>query len=175
MHVASAEVKAEPNLVPLLDLVFQLIMFFMICVNFVSAQLNEEIKLPIAQSARPMDKTEVDVLFLNVDQSGKLMVPGREQPLVTLPQMRVYLRQFYADAKRAAEERGDKSGRVKTAVVIRADKRVTYAKVYELLQLCKLVGSCCFRALGIPEVDLPHRQPDDGRQEVVPFPCPRHS
>ena len=141
MHSAIAnEIKAEPNLVPLLDLVFQLIMFFMVCVNFVSQQVNEDIKLPVAQSARPMDKTEVDVLFLNVDHSGKLLVPGREQPLTTLPQMRVYLRQVYLDAKRTAEEKGDKDGRVKTAVVIRADRRTTYLKIFELLQLCKEVG-----------------------------------
>jgi biopolymer transport protein ExbD len=136
----SSELRAEPNLVPLLDLVFQLIMFFMVCVNFVSQQVNEEIKLPVAQSARPMDKSELDVLFLNVDQTGKLIVPGRDQPLTTLPQMRVFLRQVHADAKRAAEEKGDKSGKVKTAVVIRADKRTTYVKIYELLQLCRDVG-----------------------------------
>src|SRR5438874_1788019 len=109
----TSEIKAEPNLVPLLDLVFQLIMFFMVCVNFVSQQVNEDIKLPVAQSARPMDKTEVDVLFLNVDQSGKLIVPGREQALATLPQMRVYLRQVNPDANRAAEEKGGKNGRAK--------------------------------------------------------------
>jgi biopolymer transport protein ExbD len=137
---STSEIRAEPNLVPLLDLVFQLIMFFMVCVNFVSQQVNEDIKLPVAQSARPMDKTELDVLFLNVDQGGKVIVPGRDQPLTTLPQMRVYLRQIHADAKRAAEEKGDKSGRVKTAVVIRADKRTTYSKIFDLLQLCKEVG-----------------------------------
>ncbi len=38
-----SRVKADPNLVPLLDLVFQLIMFFMICVNFVSEQVNSDI------------------------------------------------------------------------------------------------------------------------------------
>jgi biopolymer transport protein ExbD len=141
MYAASTnEIRAEPNLVPLLDLVFQLIMFFMVCVNFVNQQVNEDIKLPVAQSARPMDKTEVDVLFLNMDQNGRLVVPGRDQPLTTLPQMRVYLRQVYADARRAAEERGDKSGRVKTAVVIRADKLTTYLRIFELLQLCKEMG-----------------------------------
>ena len=134
------EIRAEPNLVPLLDLVFQLIMFFMVCVNFVTQQVNEDIKLPVAQSARPMDKTELDVLFLNVDQNGKLMVPGREQPLSTLPQIRVYLRQVYADAKRAAEQKGNNTARVKTAVVIRADKRATYLRIFELLQLCKEIG-----------------------------------
>jgi|SRR5947208_1557106 len=141
MHAGlTSEIKADPNLVPLLDLVFQLIMFFMVCVNFVSQQVNEDVKLPVAQSARPMDKSEVDVLFLNLDQHGKLVVPGREQPLTTFPQVRVYLRQVYADAKRAAQEKGDAGGRVKTAIVIRADKRTTYSKIFELLQLCKDVG-----------------------------------
>jgi biopolymer transport protein ExbD len=138
--VSANEIQAEPNLVPLLDLVFQLIMFFMVCVSFVSQQVNEDIKLPVAQSARPMDKTELDVLFLNVDRNGRMLVPGRDQPLTTLPQMRVYLRQVYADAKRAAEEKGDASGRVKTAVVIRADKQTTYLRIFELLQLCKDTG-----------------------------------
>src|SRR5947208_6436694 len=93
--------KAEPNLVPLLDLVFQLIMFFMICVNFVSEQVNVDIKLPVAQSARPMDKGEVDVLFLNMDPSGRLLVPGLDRPLVTLGEKKFYLREQYADAKHA--------------------------------------------------------------------------
>ena len=87
-----------------------------------------------------MDKTEVDVLFLNVDQNGKLIVPGRDQPLTTLPQMRVYLRQVYEDAKRLAQESGDKSAKVKTTVVIRGDRRTTYLKIFDLLQLCKEAG-----------------------------------
>jgi biopolymer transport protein ExbD len=104
-------IKAEPNLVPLLDLVFQLIMFFMICVNFVSEQVNSDIKLPVAQSARPMDKGEIDVLFLNMDSSGKLIVSGQPKPLSSPGEKRYYLKQQYEDAKRAAQERGDKRAR----------------------------------------------------------------
>ena len=131
--VGSSEIKAEPNLVPLLDLVFQLIMFFMICVNFVSEQVNEDIKLPVAQSARPMEKSEVDVLFLNLDQTGKVMVPGGEQPLDTLGQKQFYLRQKYADTKRA-------SGQVHTVVIVRADRNASYGHLFELLKLCKQAG-----------------------------------
>src|SRR5581483_9239644 len=58
--------SAEPNLTPLLDVVLQLLMFFMMCVNFVTEQINEDIKLPDSESARPMDKGETDVLFLNL-------------------------------------------------------------------------------------------------------------
>src|SRR5438270_3825831 len=140
MHVASAEVKAEPNLVPLLDLVFQLIMFFMITVNFVSAQLNEEIKLPIAQSARAMDKAEVEVLVLNMDAGGKLQIVGQPEPLSNDSQKRYFLDRYYADAKLASEERGDKKGRVKTTIIIRADRNANYEQVFGLMALCKQAG-----------------------------------
>jgi biopolymer transport protein ExbD len=137
-HASLGEIKAEPNLVPLLDLVFQLIMFFMICVSFVTDQVNERIKLPEAQSARPLDKGEVDVLFLNLDDTGKLIVPGQQHPLSSEGEMRYYLRQQYADAKRTAEEK--KKRQVNTVIIIRADKNATYANVFQLLRLCKDIG-----------------------------------
>src|SRR5215471_6124973 len=98
MHGAGSDIKAEPNLVPLLDLVFQLIMFFMICVNFVSEQVNKDIQLPVSQSARAMDKGEVDVLFLNMDRDGNLMISGQPRPLNTHGEIQYYLRQQYSDA-----------------------------------------------------------------------------
>lgn len=131
---------AEPNLTPLLDVVLQLLMFFMMCVNFVTEQVNEDIKLPVAQSARPMEKSEVDVLFLNMDPQGRLVVPGREQPLSTQGEINFFLRQQFADARRMAETKGDKSGTVKTTVIIRAHRDVNYAHVYQLLRTCKDMG-----------------------------------
>jgi biopolymer transport protein ExbD len=140
-HGASLEIRAEPNLVPLLDLVLQLIMFFMICLNFVNEQFNnKDIILPFAQSARPMDKGEVDVLFLNLDSKGSLIVPGREQPLSSMGAKQLYLRQEYDNAKRLAELRDDKSGKVNTSIIIRADRGATYGQIYELLRLCKDAG-----------------------------------
>jgi biopolymer transport protein ExbD len=137
----SSEVRADPNLVPLLDLVLQLIMFFLICLNFVNEQFNnKDIILPFAQSARPMNKGEVDVLFLNMDSSGSLIVPGKEQPLKSLGSKQLYLRQEHADAKHLAELRGDKSGKVNTSIIIRADRGATYGQIYELLHLCKEAG-----------------------------------
>jgi biopolymer transport protein ExbD len=136
-HLPGANIKAEPNLVPLLDLVFQLIMFFMICVNFVSEQVNETIMLPIAQSARAMDKGEVEVLVLNMDDHGRVSVVGQPK-LLEKPERKIsFLRQYYADAKRTAEALGDPNGEVKTTVVVRAHQHATYAQVYELLNFCK--------------------------------------
>jgi biopolymer transport protein ExbD len=133
-------IKADPNLVPLLDLVFQLIMFFMICVNFVSEQVNEDIKLPVAQSARPMDKGEIDVLFLNMDKYGNVMVPGGQKALVTTGEKQYYLNDQHADKLHVQEQQGDKSGKVKTAIIIRADQGAKYGQIFELLHLCKQAG-----------------------------------
>ena len=59
----------DPNLTPLLDVVLQLIMFFMITVNFVAAERSsdESMHLPVVQSTVPRlkddkDKKEMDVL-----------------------------------------------------------------------------------------------------------------
>src|SRR5215213_2048934 len=66
--------KCEPNLVPLLDLVLQLVMFFMLCANFVMEQVNETIKLPQALAAKPFDRKDDKLLFLNVNEKGQVLL-----------------------------------------------------------------------------------------------------
>jgi len=69
--------KSEPNLTPILDVVFQLITFFMLVINFKSAALDLSLKLPVVGSARPVDtKGMEDLLILNITQDGKLIVYG---------------------------------------------------------------------------------------------------
>jgi biopolymer transport protein ExbD len=136
----SGAIKADPNLVPLLDLVFQLIMFFMICVNFVSGQVDELIKLPNAQSARAMDKREVDVLILNMRDNGKIKVVGEPNLLSTPGEIKYFLRREYENAKARNPQRGDKNDQVQTAIVVRADKNSTYGQFYQLMTFCKEVG-----------------------------------
>ena len=74
----SQEVKAEPNLTPMLDMVFQLITFFMLVINFKSAEMDLSLKLPVVGSARPVEtKGQRDLLVLNIDKTGNLKIYGR--------------------------------------------------------------------------------------------------
>jgi biopolymer transport protein ExbD len=58
----------EVNLTPLLDLVLQLIMFFMACINFVSEQVSLNVMLPVSASTQEIQpKSEDDVLFINIE------------------------------------------------------------------------------------------------------------
>lgn len=54
-HAHGSEMNLEPNLTPLLDLVFQLITFFMLVINFKGASLDLSLKLPVLGSARPIE------------------------------------------------------------------------------------------------------------------------
>jgi biopolymer transport protein ExbD len=126
------------NLIPLLDLVLQLIMFFIMVANFAAQQLSADVMLPLAVSARPSDPNEsTDVIFLNLNQEGKLMVPGREA-MASLSEIKYYLITEYQTAKRAAEARGDKE--VKTVVIVRAHKDADFKPVFEILREGKSAG-----------------------------------
>lgn len=66
MSSGSGNDVVEPNLTPLLDLVMQLLMFFIICVRFVTDQVKQEIQVPVNQEARPPSKTADQPIVLNL-------------------------------------------------------------------------------------------------------------
>lgn len=67
----------EPDLIPLLDLVLQLVMFFLACANTAKENLSEAVKLPLAQSAKPIADDELkknELVYVNVDPNGEVRV-----------------------------------------------------------------------------------------------------
>jgi biopolymer transport protein ExbD len=69
-------VKAEPNLTPILDMVFQLITFFMLVMNFKAAEIDQSLMLPVLGSAKPLVDSEMRVIVLNVQIATKCPHPG---------------------------------------------------------------------------------------------------
>lgn len=137
----------EPNLVPLLDLVLQLVMFFMVCTSFVMEQVDENVRLPAAQSAKPMsDAKSKDVVFLNIDRQGHMLVVGQGKPLTTDEEVAVYIQDVAANArKRNADELRQLGGDVAQAkpealIIIRADRDADYAHIYRVMRRCQDSG-----------------------------------
>jgi biopolymer transport protein ExbD len=136
----AASRAADPNLTPLLDVVLQLLMFFMMCTNFVTTQVNKNIQLPVMTSARPADKKDVDLLYLNIRTDGAVEVVGRD-PMKTPEAIKTFLNKQFQDAERIAkQDKDNKDHRVKTVIALRADKNVEYRRVYEVMHWCKEVG-----------------------------------
>jgi biopolymer transport protein ExbD len=131
---------ADPNLTPLLDLVLQLIMFFMITVNFVRVdQFDDAIKLPVATSAMTIDSSAEDWIFLNLDANGKLVGTLSTLTLDTPQKIKVHLMQEKANLERSAKARG-KTGEIKVFIILRADKNCTYGEIWKVLDSCQQAG-----------------------------------
>src|SRR6188472_1618960 len=119
--------SAEPNLTPLLDMVFQLITFFMLVINFKSASLEQAVQLPVVGSAMPIDTQGHDeLLVLNVNVEGKLLVYGVERDVEQY--IAGEAQSSLAAARRVRPEL--KAGEELPAiVVIRADRRAPFTLV----------------------------------------------
>src|SRR5688572_14111138 len=66
VHVGGSEM--EVNLTPLLDLILQLIMFFLACTNFAADQASSNVQLPESTSAQEIQpKTEDEYLVINIE------------------------------------------------------------------------------------------------------------
>src|SRR5271168_4903043 len=112
----SASVGSEgtdPNLTPLLDLVLQLIMFFLITVNFVRVdQFDDSIQLPVASQAIPIDNSAEDWIFLNLDGSGRLVGTLSTLVLDTPQKLKAHLMREKQTLELVGKEKG-KVGEIK--------------------------------------------------------------
>ena len=131
--------SAEPNLTPMLDLVFQLITFFMLVINFKSAAMDMDLKLPVVGSARPVDNQgREDLLILNINSQGKLKVYGQ-----AVDDVAGYIAsEAQASLLAAHSEHPDlKSGdELPSTVVIRADRQTPFAMLNGVIAVCQKNG-----------------------------------
>lgn len=128
--------RAEPNLTPLLDMVFQLITFFMLVINFKGASLDLSLKLPVLGSARPLERTgKIEPVILNIDADGHVKIYGE---LIDIePYMEREARLSRAQLSLSgAESKGDLPG----VVIIRADRAAPFRLVNHVITTCQNNG-----------------------------------
>jgi biopolymer transport protein ExbD len=135
----SGEVRAEPNLTPLLDVVFQLITFFMLVINFTADTFDQRVNLPVAGSARPVEggRAEEDRLTLNIDSKGNLLWGGKE---LGIEQAIKEINLQAQLARRNAESAGHKiqpGENLPTTIVIRADRQTEFSQLFRLITACQ--------------------------------------
>ena len=130
--------SAEPNLTPILDMVFQLITFFMLVINFKAASMDLDLKLPVMGSARPVDSGgKDDLLVLNINSEGKLKVYGQ-----LIANVDGYIRQEAGASLLVAREKNPnaKVDDLPSIVVIRADKATPFKMLNMVITTCQTHG-----------------------------------
>lgn len=133
-----SEERVEPNLTPILDMVFQLITFFMLVISFKSASLDLRLKLPVVGSARPVEtQGQEDLLILNIDKEGNLNVYGVQKEIESYISAEAQASLLAARRTNPKIQRGDD---LPTTVVIRADKSIPFKLLNRVMKACQAEG-----------------------------------
>ena len=140
---ASANTQLAPNLTPMLDVVLQLITFFMMLVHFgtrVEGQ-TELVRLPVAPAALPTTDLSLDRLVLAVDRGGRLLVGNNALDATATEQFLT----AEASARRSGMETlGGPVNELPTQVVLRVDESARYGMLRQLLTIAQTRGFARF-------------------------------
>ena len=110
-----------PNIIPLIDVMFFLLVFFMVFWNIFSTPLGMDVELPRAVTGRPQSDGQLEV---SVRQDGAFYINGR---MVTGPELRAHVQQRL-------------SANPELFVIVKADRRVRYEHVVDALDHIRAVG-----------------------------------
>ena len=111
--------EAAINLTPMIDIVFLLIIFFLVGARFTEQERQYDIQLPSSDAVQPLTGVP-DALMINVRQDGAILLGNQR---MSLEELEDELR----DAKENFEDQ---------AVVVRGEGRGLYQPVIDVLGAC---------------------------------------
>jgi len=124
VHDPFAEGEEPYNLIPLTDMVFNLLIFFMCATTFVQVEKDMALQLPTIGKGAGLGAASVPELVINIRQDGKTLISGKAYDENGL-------------AQRVAEIVGARKDQV---VVIRADERTIVKYFADVARICKQAG-----------------------------------
>ena len=112
------------DMTPMIDMVFNLLIFFMVVTRFAEEERDLKVLLPSGTEAMPLTARPQEI-FVNIDNQGGYFFRGRELTQQELGQV----------LKEAAV-----NNPASQSVIIRADKRVAWDFVATAMRLCNEAG-----------------------------------
>jgi len=122
-------VRTNPDMTPMIDVTFQLVIFFMLTMNFSQEDQTELIRLPSSEIAKPPDQPVETPITLQVTAKGNVIFGGRQMPMANLE--RELLRE-----KQLLESIPGKSAS-RATIIIRADGRAQIGQVQDAIAICQ--------------------------------------
>jgi biopolymer transport protein ExbD len=125
VRINKGAVLGAIDLTPMIDVVFNLLIFFMVVSHFVKIDEERDLKVILPEGSEAMPLTvKPKEIFVNIDLNGRYFVRGRQ---VTEQELGDTLVQA------ATNNPGQ-------AVIIRADKRADWEYVGAAMRLCNQAG-----------------------------------
>jgi biopolymer transport protein ExbD len=115
--------EPQLNLTPMIDVVIQLVIFFMVSTQFIDTERKIDIALPVVGQSAPLTETP-DELVVNVTKEGEISIGAKTVSAVDLKTQLQEAKRRYA----------------RQAVVIRGDMDCIYQQVMTVVDICKQAG-----------------------------------
>jgi biopolymer transport protein ExbD len=112
------------EMTPIIDMVFLLLIFFLVATTYQQSERELAIALPEAEAAGPIS-TMLREIIINVDSQGAIIVGGQT---MTLEELRMLI----ADAIRVNPDQ---------KVSVRGDRDIAYGTIARVLDVCKAAGA----------------------------------
>jgi biopolymer transport protein ExbD len=122
------DVTAEADMTPMIDMVFQLIAFFMVLLNFAEDAQDQRIRLPASELAKPPEGPTESPLNLQLTKDGNVLFNGDEIPVGGMKPYLLREAQVLQRTGRTPDQ---------AHVIIRADGSTPTGKVQELIRSCQ--------------------------------------
>lgn len=120
-HVTAA--PAQMQLAPMIDIVFLLLIFFIVTWSYARFETELDVSVPAASESED-PKRSIGEIIVNVREDGTIVVEGREETGASL----------FARLSAITERFEDQ------AVILRGDKSVSYEHIVKTLNVCKEAG-----------------------------------
>lgn len=136
----------DPNLTPLLDVILQLITFFMMLIHFGTKieGATRAVRLPTAPAGLPSGELGLDRLIVAIDAEGRLLV-GPET--FESRAARAWWAEQAGRRRHGQDALGALDNELPTLIVLRADKEVAYGVVRRTLVAAQGAGFAHFTLL----------------------------
>jgi biopolymer transport protein ExbD len=135
------QTNAEIDMTPMIDIVFQLISFFMLVTNFDQAEADERVKLPSDMLAKPPLVARSNELTVNIgfkrDFTGKMLDP---LPYVFFGDQEYRVQdsvKFLMPERRLMEAKGNKEKLKDMTIIIRADGETQSGLIQEFMNIAQ--------------------------------------
>lgn len=125
MRIPDASLRRTPlrfNITPMIDVVFLLIIFFLVASYFIRSEQSREVALPVASKGQPDDDSSPHRLTITIEPDGQLSVAG-----IQMSEKQVF--------KRIDELNADPPADAKPPEVrIRSDRNARFGSVRTLIE-----------------------------------------
>lgn len=114
-----------PNMTPMIDVVFQLIIFFVVTADMQQKAIDESIKLAMAPHAKPVEVRDPREVVIEVDQQGRISIA---RTYMSADYLYTIMRKTVADHGQSVP------------VIIRADGLTKHDSVRAVMDACTRAG-----------------------------------